>query len=37
MRKNILLAAIAATTLAVPTAVSAQRLPATVVAVVDTG
>jgi outer membrane protein len=37
MRKNILLAAIAASMIAVPTAVSAQRLPATVVAVVDTG
>jgi outer membrane protein len=37
MRKNILLAAIAASVIAVPTAVSAQRLPATVVAVVDTG
>jgi outer membrane protein len=36
MRKNILLAAIAASMIAVPTAVSAQRLPATVVAVVDT-
>ena len=37
MRKNILLAMIAASTVAVPASVSAQRLPATVVAVVDTG
>jgi outer membrane protein len=36
MRKNILLAAIAASLIAVPATVSAQRLPATVVAVVDT-
>jgi outer membrane protein len=37
MRKNILMAAIAATMITVPTTVSAQRLPARVVAVVDTG
>ena len=37
MRKNILLAMLAASTIAVPATVSAQRLPATVVAVVDTG
>ena len=36
MRKNILLAMLAASTIAVPATVSAQRLPATVVAVVDT-
>ena len=37
MRKNILLALTAASMIAVPATVSAQRLPATVVAVVDTG
>ena len=37
MRKNILLALTAASMIAVPAGVSAQRLPATVVAVVDTG
>jgi outer membrane protein len=37
MLKNILLALTAASAIAVPTSVSAQRLPATVVAVVDTG
>lgn len=37
MRKTILMAVVAASALAVPATVSAQRLPATVVAVVDTG
>ena len=37
MRKNILLALTAASAIAAPASVSAQRLPATVVAVVDTG
>ena len=37
MRKNILLALTAASMIAAPATVSAQRLPATVVAVVDTG
>ena len=37
MRNTILMAVVAASALAVPTQVSAQRLPATVVAVVDTG
>ena len=37
MRKNIFFAMLAASTIAVPATVSAQRLPATVVAVVDTG
>ena len=37
MRKNILLALTAVSAIAAPATVSAQRLPATVVAVVDTG
>ena len=37
MRKNILMAVIAASTVAIPTGALAQRLPAAVIAVVDSG